>query len=659
LSPDYDIRVYLFGFLAAAACGLISCRLWRLLYRRPNPKGGRAIRTLLDAQGFVALACVLVASCDPNDRVLNVATGALALAVAIGAWAYLDVLLKIVERYSSRLPGPTDALNGALLPAEGPDKYSTIPTWMRLAAVDALASAAICLLIYVPDAPRLVELNWLADNFQHWNYFAMAPALELRHRGALGSEYYCQYGVGWAATFALLGSLTPLTYELILKTAVIIGCAYFIELYFFLRYLTGRRTWAFFGVLLAFWLELLCGAYRDFPNWLFPSSTVLRTPWDLSLYWACLAHLRRGGRNWGWLIGSLAGLSVLFGTDTGVYTLAALAVYCLFATRPQSSAAAESGVRFIATTAFSLFSVAALGLSICSRWTMLRPEFLSGYFESLLLFGEGFGSLPMRSGMAHPMDFILTMTVLTLYTSTLVLSSDRFLNGDIAANDPVLAQIAVLGLGELLLFINRSDASNLYHGLVPFCILAADALASTADSIKRSGGKSPRHRDVKSNLLTWTSLVLVFAAALTKSAYEHYPSVPMSSLQKPIDMNGRDSYAAVRRDKLRPIAEKLRSLSEGGSKSVALISEDFVLSDATIFAEADVGPYFRYSPMVLVHRGQFESIRRKFRQSPPDVVMFVLPTRSDTRDLWIPILEAEYEVESEVPDWVVLRRRKS
>ena len=68
----------------------------------------------------------------------------------------------------------------------------------------------------------------------------MAPAIGYLHGGALGTDVFAQYGVGWPTLHAALDSCWQLSYAHVFQVSLIYGCLYFIGIYVFLRLLVGQ-----------------------------------------------------------------------------------------------------------------------------------------------------------------------------------------------------------------------------------------------------------------------------------------------------------------------------------------------------------------------------------------------------------------------------------
>jgi hypothetical protein len=235
------------------------------------------------------------------------------------------------------------------------------------------------------------------------------------------------------------------------------------------------------------------------------------------------------------------------------------------------------------------------------------------------------------------------------------------------ATDLVLALVAVCGLGMLILFINRSHPFNVYHSIVPFCILASyycsrwTALPSSATSA--SGATGSRGLRWKDPVPIGIIAVLLVALAINQQVHI-YPSLLASLLpsfgSEPVASSASraaaDSGHAATIDyraETRPLVEALQKLSNGGRHSVAVVARN----DTPLLLLANVAPYFRYSPLELLDRRQVASVERTIIDQPPEFVLFCNDWPTEMRRNWEKFLGDRYHKESQVQDgWFVLRR---
>ncbi|MEI8372890.1 MAG: hypothetical protein WCJ35_08655 [Planctomycetota bacterium] len=500
-----------------------------------------------------------------------------------------------------------------------------------------VAVGLIVLLVYMPDITLVTGWIYQLDKFHHWDFYVMAPALAFRHGAALGTEFYCQYGVAWPMLLAQASAIVPLTYKMAIHFAVVFGCAYFLAVYFLFRLLLKSTPWALTGLLLTLFFQLFSGT-DGLPNWCYPSSTVLRSSLDLLLFVVCLAYARRNRAWLGLPAGVLLGLVTLFSTDTGVYLSAALVMYMLAVPRLQTGAIGpRKGWIFILGVVAGLAGTLILGLAIASRGTLLHSEFWRGWLEPLLVYGGGIGQLPIGGAVVEWSAYLLFTVELLVYLFFFGRVLDKSLRKTLSPEDLILGMIAVYGLGTIMIFIGRSHPFNLYHSSVPFCILLTSAFAWVGTKITRSlkfAWPTTEAPLLGATLRTapWVCVYLALIAVCSNNGYQHYPNLLHWAFRDQYVARPADNYLfAQRRDvllpeNLRPMAQRftaitdaITKLSEGGRNSIAVI--DF--ADTHFLVQADLKPYFRYSPLIasLHFKEQIDLVERQLADCPPDYVL--------------------------------------
>ena len=99
--------------------------------------------------------------------------------------------------------------------------------------------------------------------------------------------------------------------------------------------------------------------------------------------------------------------------------------------------------------------------------------------------------------------------------------------------------------------------------------------------------------------------------------------------------------------------EALPRLANGGRHSVAVVAQ----GDTPLLLLADAAPYFRYSPLQLVHQRQVASVEQTIIDHPPDFILFGNEWPTEMRRRWEKFLGERYRTESQVQDgWSILRR---
>lgn len=676
--PENDLPIYLGGLALAVLVGLASGGGWRRWWLAAVGDVGRSrIERQANWNVWWALGCLAIATISPQNLMLNALAAGFAACAAVVVWA--NAKPRTSARHAAPLSLKTATAPGAASTGNATDNAKASAGAASAAgsnpvAADtpaseaqsrfgsgfwwatAAAAAIIGILIYVPDPATLEARTWLLDGLMHWNYYLMGPLLAYRHGAALGTDIYTQYSVGWPLFFSSLAWVSSVDYRLVLEAVTLWGCIYFMMLFWFLRSLTGSTAWAIAGLLLALLLQMFCGT--EGPLWMYPSSTILRNPLDVPLFWLCLLHTRSGNSRYGIGIGCVGGLAVLFATDTGVYTVAALLFYCALCTGYRPHGRNLFNAAFIAKIGGTFFAIAIVGLTWASRGTLLQPDFWIGYWEPLLFYSGGISALPMHGGIAYREDFLLLMAALLAYSFALTSAILRWFTGRLEAADLVLALIAAFGLETLMVFINRSHPFNIYHPIIPFCLLAIAYAARWAQipERRRPTVVAARYAGRFRRTATPVALIgiLLICLAFNQQVRE-YPSLLTTVLPKPRegrnDVSLRAESDSLRTD-LRLLANIVRSLSEGGRHSVALVDP----RDTNVLAMADVPPYFRYSPLDPLHYRQVDIIRQRLRENPPDIILFAIFGTPEMADIRRELEREQYAVDGQQGIWRVLRR---
>jgi hypothetical protein len=271
----------------------------------------------------------------------------------------------------------------------------------------------------------------------------------------------------------------------------------------------------------------------------------------------------------------------------------------------------------------------------------------------------------MSEGIEHAQDLGLLIAVLTTYTFAIAVALFHSITHKLEATDLVLALVAASGLGMLILFINRSHPYNIYHPIIPFCILAThygSRRAAFASGATSAAGvmRSPSWRRNEAVPIAVVGVLLVALAC--NGQVHNYPSL-LASLLPSLGSEQAVAPSATAdagrtasmdyRAEMRPLVEALQKLSDGGRHSVAVVAQ----GETVLLFLADAAPYFRYSPLELLDRRQVASVERTIVDHPPDFILFGNDWPTEMRRRWEKLLGERYRKESQVLDgWFVLRR---
>ena len=220
----------------------------------------------------------------------------------------------------------------------------------------------------------------------------------------------------------------------------------------------------------------------------------------------------------------------------------------------------------------------------------------------------------------------------------------------------VMALVAASGLGMLILFINRSHPYNVYHPIIPFCILATH-YGSRRAALASGATRAPSWRR---NEAVPIAIVGVLLVALACNGQVHnYPSLlatllPSLGAVTPGATADAGRTASIDyRTEMRPLVEVLQKLSDGGRHSVAVVAQ----GETVLLFLADAAPYFRYSPLELIDQRQVASVERTIIDHPPEFILFGNDWPTEMRRRWEKFLGERYHIERQVQDgWFVLRR---
>lgn len=656
-SPDCDMFLYLGGLCLSLIMALALDLLWR--------------RQIL-----------AVRSENQRERVQQ----ALLMHFPMAAFLAFLPLLYLPIKGLSLISGFLGLLFGGAALWAGSRSTLAMPRWLqwprggRRCVEAAFVVALVILIVYIPHTTELSSKEYMIDHYHHLDFYAMGPALAYRHGKALGTDSYSQYGVGWPVVLAFLSKVgLPLSYKLLLHVCVVWGCIYYLALYAFLRLLLRSGCWATVGLLLALILGLFSGTEGP-PKWLWPSSTVMRYSMDVFLFLFCLLYARSGKAWLGLPAGLFAALAVLFGTDTGLYLLVCLGGYLLAVPRLQIENGSPRPVRrFAGWTMLGLAITLLGGLAIASRGTLLRPEFWMGWTESLRLFNDGFGHMPILGAVqGDRTSFVLLMVMLLAYLFAVGRMLQEFGCRRLTPEHLLVGLMGAYGFAVLLWFIGRSHPYNLHHATIPFCIVLTSFVVEICNAVRRRTTVfRPSGEGVLAKAI-WEIVPLACAYGLlvgicVHPTFQSYPNVLRWLVEDRMKHGGvpDENYLfSSRRDgalpdefredivRFKTVTAMMRTLSDGGRKSVALIDS----WDTPYLVEADLRPHFRYSPVVasLLFQNQLEFLERQIVDDPPDYLL--LPTTGwDVRveaihQSILSTVQRHFTVDRNVGNMVVYRR---
>lgn len=637
--PDHDFPIYVLGIVA---CVVMDALLSLMLAKTQNAGGAPFNpRVALLVCEIVVLLPVLL----PNSRFAHL------LACVIGL-AWLAWQLKSLRHGRSWLTTASE-------PWTAPAGENT-----GLARSLSVPLAIVALFVFVPWPEALVWQSFAGDRFHHFDFYAMAPALAHAHGLRLASDFYSQYGVGWSMVLHWLGATSGVGgYTTFVRLEVLVGCAYFLMLFIFLRVWLRRTGHATAGLLVVLLLALFTNT-GGYPKWLWPSSTVMRYAFDVALFTALIAHARSGDARLGPLAGALLGLQWLFALDVGLYLLLAFSLYLACALRSNASAHTNRAVlQFACGAVLGLVVVAGAGFTLANQGDFPGRIFWTGLTKSIFAYSGGIANMPIAQTLAQATSAsLLLLAMLTLYVRCLGTALSGFLTRRMSTDMSLRAAIAAYGLGTLMLFIGRSHEQNLMHVCIPFCLLATQSLVS----ISQSRAASPLWLGLRRHELMSLGLVAVI---WMQGHNVHYPNLAntlfghdMFTHVPPTTSDALPTLAPNLAAEFGAASDAIRSASGGGQHSVAVIG----YNDTAYLVQAGVAPYFSYSPVLasLLFQEQITEITQRIENAPPEWIFIAAeqePTlyRESTADSVRRILasmERDYVQQGSAGHFQVFRR---
>lgn len=669
-APDLDIPVYLMSCVLTVAVTIVLVRALARALRSQPAAGARslamgvaAIETPI-ALGTLAACCaafvrvggaVLDAGWVSGSQLALVATPPLVLGVFVfnprlGKRLGRRIIRRFRPLGQDDRP-PRDVRTAGAIEKEAPATKDTTEGSLRAPAAknrahllfDALVLAAVFAVVYVPDWRFLAGQAWDQDFLHHWDFFAMGPTLALRKGAALGTEAYTQYGVGWPLVFHALSSVMRVSYGTMLHVATLYGVVYFVAVYALLRLWLRDVAWAAVGTALAIALHLFAGMQAGEIVWVYPGSTIMRSPIDVWLFMALLMDLRATHRRWPTVAGALAGLAVVMETDTGLYAAATFAFYRVCTAisrraageRPARAEVVRSALRSIAPAV----AVAVVGLGIAGRWTVLTLSFWTGWLEALPLYGAGISQLPL-AGVGGP-GLVLFVLIVGTYLVAVSRLVARVLRAGADRWDFIFGTLGFYGALDLLWFLGRSNLLNLSHVVVPFCLMAA-GVGCRVWHRRRSTTRSPQPGFVglaaRAPRIVAHPLALLVAIGVMVAAaphWGHYPSLLRQVSGHPAtggrclftehrDVCGLPASSEAETRDHQMVAAAAKRLATRG-RSAVIVDE----GDTAFYFTSDLPPWGRYVPLLtsVMTTDQLARALRDLREHPPDYAFFATRDR--------------------------------
>ena len=629
LHPEYDFPAYAAGCALTLLLALGSALLWnRHLHRVPAsglPEFLRFGSALQTGAAVVSFACFLVCTEALRRSVFDRwrFTG-LEIAIVLAPGLLALAIVWIHYRTSNR------GFDQALLPR--------IMGFLeeRKIARDRVQDVAACFLVfaivYVPYMSNLAGRIYLRDEFFHWDSFIMGPALSFLNGKAFGIDIYSTYGVGYPLLAAGLSPILPLSYTNAVSMMVLYACFYYVGLYFLLRAVVRDATLSLAGILSILWMTLYSHQDALQPTmWVWPSSTVLRTPMDVWFFLALWRHASTGKGRWVLAAGVAAGLAILFEIDTGFSLAVVLGVYAF--AQPLLVGETKQGATLRAAAIGALGSAAVLftGLLAASRGAIVSDPaaFFHGWLEGFTGYpGSGVGGQILLARI-NIVELAFFAGVLGLCFIPVAKASIDLLHNRFRPLGLLLACGGLYGLARVTLFVWRSVPLNLYHTAVPALVILLILLAEWRR-------RTPSHPDAclaeRTRATRWISYGCLTGAALLlwfSPAFHAYPGVLRTLAKgKPAVgltlFDGGAAFDGLPHSRNEFVArveagiEGVRALREGGRRVVILDERSTLYNLATDNPPWGRNPLIFFDTFTTARR---EAIREELFAEKPDYVL--------------------------------------
>lgn len=542
----------------------------------------------------------------------------------------------------------------------------------RLGLWDLAFSLFLIALLLVPSPSRLAGAILTAEGFNHWDHFVMFPALHYQHGARMATDFYVLYGVGWPMLFTWLDPVYHLDYGHLVAASVFIAIGYYVVLYAVLRMVTRSPFFALFGVLLALAMTVFSPILAgDAAIWQAPSTTPMRAPCDV-LMLACLwRHMYTNRTRWLLGAGALAGVSVLFTTDTGILLCGVIALYAMArlitaeATRDIKRLAAALG-----GTVLCAGFVWFIGMAFASRSMLLT--------EPIVYLGQWLAGIK-DTGASGVGAFRFFQKTDALEVFWFLLMTGVFLIAACGALLAVLHRyhepqwlwaglVGAYGLGRLTMFVWRTMPVNLLHGAAPFAILACLGAAYLWQATGGPARVAPRPWTRPARALValgaWTLLLYMVLGSPTFHAYHGLFQSHSDTTGDAVCLyENDDSVCGIAPEfkddiaDIQKVVARIRALAAEGATPAVLDNDESMLCHG-----AGIPPWARAPRFFLntfTRRDQQKLVERLIANPPPAVLIRTAPRFDYFADTWqalhdaLPLL---YTLEDTVSAFEVWRR---
>lgn len=339
---------------------------------------------------------------------------------------------------------------------------------------DVFAVFLLIIVIGVADVNRVLAVIFTHDHFYHLDSMLMAPGWAHLKGLTLNVDVISQYSMVIPVVVSRLAdAVGGFSYQSVLTVLIALVTLYFIAFYWLLRTWLGSVLWAIFGVLLAVKLHMFHDGVAPVV-WRYPSATVLRYVFDIIAFYAVSRHCVTYQRRYLWIAFAVAGISLAYMMDTGLYLLFALYVYLtayLLVGSRQGPAINMLKEWPRVLWLFIMPFVIALGvLFLVQGPAIFTQQMWGNAFEFAGFFMQGWGAMPMHEVLRDRQFFAFFMGffIPAVYVWTLIFVGGKCLTGQAPWKDVFVVFLSVYGLCLYQYFINRSALSSYYAVCLPY-----------------------------------------------------------------------------------------------------------------------------------------------------------------------------------------------
>jgi hypothetical protein len=339
------------------------------------------------------------------------------------------------------------------------------PTVRRLSWVDAIAIAAICILLLPASSDRLA--GHIGISIAKISYLVGPGLYGYGAHLTPGLDFYSHYGPGLGPVFAyLMGSGWRSTAINGVELTVAITLLFYCAEYLLLMFLTGSRLLAFAASVFTAVLNFSTYYAFDAPS-AYPARFPLLFPFVLAFGWLCEGRRRLAPV----LVMSIfAGLSLFWHTEVGLYLMLA-GCGGIFIAR---------GNRPLELATIGIFLVGSFTVFFAVSWLLvgrsaLSLSFLAAAVQPITAYATGWDGETVRWNTIWSLFYNIPLPAVAIVTiggiwfamwrePEALSQRERQLAG-------ILAMLSFVGLGMLTKWINRSVDAEWHQNAIPLIIV--------------------------------------------------------------------------------------------------------------------------------------------------------------------------------------------